>query len=459
MPTILIVDDDPSLRDVLEIALAGNKHRPLSASNSREALELVNAEAVDLALLDLRIGQESGIDLLEKLKHLQPDLPVLMITAYADSKTAVRAMKLGAKDYIAKPFDIDELLLQVDRILENSRLAEENTWLKQQMRGRFGPVLGESAKIKEVFNMVHRIAPTTINVLLTGESGTGKELIARAIHENSPREKNALMIINCGGLPENLVESELFGYRKGAFTGADRAKKGLLEKADQGSFLLDEVGELEPSTQVKLLRCIQDGSFLPVGGTESIHCDVRYIAATNREIEKEVAEGRFREDLFYRLSGVIIKIPPLRERGDDLFLLAEHFLTRFCQEQNKDLKGFSAKAKEKLKNYHYPGNIRELENIVERAVALETSKHITPISLIIYDQARPEMTQGPEKVLNQEISIDEYLEQEDRKILFNALERTGGHKGQAADLVGLSFRQFRYRLSKYNSSGRDEEAS
>ncbi len=450
MAQILIVDDDCSLRDVLEVALEAHGHKAFSVSCIAEAWQYLQQKLLDLVLLDLRLGRESGIDLLQQIKEKWPQIPVMMITAYADTQSAVQAMKLGARDYIAKPFDVEELLLQVDRLLESSKLAEENQWLRQQIKAKFGPIIGQSSKISEVFNLVQKIAPTNINVLISGESGTGKELIARAIHDNSPRQDKPFMVINCGGVPENLVESELFGYRKGAFTGAERPKKGLLEKADKGSFLLDEVGELQTSTQVKLLRCIQDGSFMPLGGTEAVQVNVRFIAATNRIIEKEVAAARFREDLFYRLSGVIIKVPPLREREDDLLLLAEYFLRRFCREQNKEISGFSTQALDKLKKYHYPGNIRELENIMERAVALESASRISSSSLIIYDQTHPEIRSGPEKVLQGRISIDQYLEEQDRNILQHALQRTGGHKAKAAELVGLSFRQFRYRLHKYD---------
>jgi len=451
MASILVLDDDKSLREVLDVALSEQQHSIHQAGSISKALTLITNEIIDLALVDLRLGTESGLDFLQKLQEHHPGLPVIMITAYADSQSAVAAMKLGAKDYIAKPFDVDELLLLVERHLEHSRLAEENKWLKSQIKSHFGTILGQSNKMQEVFELVRRIAPTNIHVLLTGESGTGKELIARAIHEHSPRNEHPLMIVNCGGLPESLVESELFGYRRGAFTGADRAKKGLLEKADQGTFFLDEVGELQAGTQVKLLRCIQDGSFIPVGGTELVRTDLRFVAATNRDIEKEVADGTFREDLFYRLSGVIIHIPPLRERGEDLFLLADHFLQKFCREQNKSLSGLSRQAREKLKNYHYPGNIRELETILARAVALETGPTITPSSLIIYEQPHSAQASGREKVLRQEISLDAYLEQEDRDILLSALHRSGGHKSKAAEIVGLSFRQFRYRLSKYRT--------
>ncbi|MFW6414903.1 MAG: sigma-54-dependent transcriptional regulator [Thermodesulfobacteriota bacterium] len=457
MTNILIVDDDPSLQEVLEVALNSHNYYTFKASSIQEAYEQLNQEVVDLALIDLWLGQENGMELLKKIKNEGPEMPVLMLTAYADSETAVEAIKIGAHDYISKPFNVEELLLQIDRIIQNTRLAEENIRLKQQIQGKFGTLLGESPQIREVFDLVQRIAPTSINVLVTGESGTGKELFARAIHENSTRQESPLMIINCGGLPENLVESELFGYRKGAFTGADRAKKGLLEKADKGTCFLDEVGELQMSTQVKLLRCIQDGSFIPLGGTNTVNTDVRFVAATNKEIEQEVAEARFREDLFYRLSGVIIKIPPLRERGDDLFLLAENLLQRFCKEQNKEIKGFSQKALEKMQNYRFPGNIRELENIIERSVALETSSYITPSSLIIYESIHPNSKPDAEKIFNGEMSLDEYLENEDKKVLQAALEKTQGHKSKAAELVGLSFRQFRYRLSKHNIGSQGEQ--
>lgn len=452
MAKILIVDDDPSLREVLEVTLDNHQHKSRSASCLDEAKFILSKEIVELALVDLRLDQENGLDLLAYIQENFSYIPVIIITAYADSQSAVQSIKSGAKDYIAKPFDVEELLLQIDRLLENTRLAEENQWLKQQISGKYGPIIGESPKMQEVYELINRISPTTINVLISGESGTGKEMVARAIHNNSPRREKSMMIINCGGLPENLVESELFGYRKGAFTGANQAKKGLLEKAHQGSFLLDEVTELQPSIQVKLLRSIQDGSFIPLGGTEMIQADIRFLAATNREIENEVVQGRFREDLFYRLSGVIIKIPPLRERGDDLFLLADYFLQKFCREQNKNLRGFSNKARKKLESYSYPGNIRELENIIERAIALETGPYITPSSLIIYEQIHPEQKASPEKVLNGELNLDQYLENIDKQILTTALERTNGHKKKAAELVGLNFRQFRYRLSKYNKN-------
>ncbi|MFW6323657.1 MAG: sigma-54-dependent transcriptional regulator [Desulfovibrionales bacterium] len=451
MAQILIVDDDQSLREVLDIALTKQGHRAWPASRIKEGLDLLSQKQIDMALVDLRIGTENGIDLLRSIRERWPELPVLMITAYADSATAVEAIKLGARDYISKPFDLDEFILLVERTLENSRLVQENAWLKDQMEGIYGPIIGQCSKMLQVYDMVKRIAPTTINVLITGESGTGKELIARALHTQSTRKKKAYMAINCGGLPDTLVESELFGFRRGAFTGADRPKKGLLEIADGGTVFLDEVGELSASTQVKLLRVIQERTFIPLGATEEIRSDVRIIAATNRPVDTEVQEGRFREDLFYRLSGVILHLPPLRERGQDILLLADHFLARANRDQKRDIKGFTQEAREKLSRYHYPGNVRELENIIERAVALEQTDLITPYSLIIYEQHQPQTTGGPDyhQVINGRITLDEYLEQIESNILESALERTGGHKGKAAELVGLNFRQFRYRLSKF----------
>jgi two-component system response regulator PilR (NtrC family) len=449
MGNILIVDDDPSLQQVLEIALTNRRHTAKSAADIDGALQLADRERFDLVIADLRLGRESGLELLKRIRRSQQGPPVLMITAYADKKTALQALELGARDYISKPFDVEEFLLQVDKILEETRSPGENLELRVQVGGESISILGESARMREVFSLISRIAPTGINVLLTGESGTGKELIARAIHDNSERRHRPFRAINCGGVPEALVESELFGYRKGAFTGAGQAKSGLLEAADNGTFLLDEVAELSPNLQVKLLRCLQDGTFTPLGGTESVQTDIRFIGASNRDVENEVAEGRLREDLYFRLSGVIIHLPPLREREEDLFLLADHLLERFCKEQGKAIKGFSTGAKHKLRNYHYPGNIRELENIIERAVALESGPYITPPSLVIYEHTPTHSSPNGEQVLSGELSLDHYLEQIDREVLATALERTRGNKKKAAELVGLSFRQLRYRLSKH----------
>lgn len=457
MATVLIVDDDASLRTVLEIALERRGHTPRIAEDSAQARLALEQHEIDLILLDVRLGRENGVDLLREVRQSWPELPVIMITAYADSHNAVEAMKLGASDYIHKPFDVQELLLIVERSLQNFRLQAENQWLKNAIQEQYGEIIGESQCMREMLHLAERVAPTLISILVTGESGTGKELVARAIHEFSPRRENPLMVINCGGLPENLVESELFGYRRGAFTGADKPKKGLLELADSGTAFLDEIAELSPSTQVKLLRCVQEKSFIPLGGASEVKTDVRIIAATNRNVDHEVAHGSFREDLYYRLSGMIIHLPPLRERGQDIVLLAEHFLSRACREQKRPLLHLSQKAKEKLLRYNFPGNVRELQNIIERAVALEQGTIITPSSLLIYEPEGGTETSAVDLVLNGERTLEEHLQNEEHKILKAALESAGGRKNQAAQLVGLNFRQFRYRWGKYAPDDTDTQ--
>ena len=450
MSRILVVDDDLSLREVLEIALVRKGYDVSTAASSSAAWDLLTGMQMDLVLLDLRLGRENGLDLLGRIRGVWPDIPVLMITAFADSKSAVTAMKLGASDYISKPFELTELLQAVDRTLE---YVHEPSVPTSREHDRYGRILGRSRAMSRIFDLIDRIAPTRINVLLTGESGTGKELVARAIHDAGSRAEHPFVAINCGGLPQNLVESELFGFRKGAFTGADRNKKGLLETARGGTVFLDEVAELEPATQVKLLRCVQERRFIPLGGSEEIEVDVRFLAATNRPLESDIREGLFREDLFYRLSGVIMHLPPLRERREDILLLADHFLAGACREQAKVLSGFTGHALEILQTYRYPGNVRELENIIDRAVALEEDSVIHSSSLIMYGTdfgppPPPSQEQCLEEILSGDLSLDDYLQHQELRILKAALKQTGGHKGNAAALVGLNFRQFRYRLSK-----------
>lgn len=449
MTKILIVDDDPSILDVLEIALENKGFKIFTTKTIKQAKDILFSNIMDLVIVDIKLGNENGLDLLKFISREFPSLPVLMITAFADPKTAVQAMKFGAKDYIPKPFDIEEFLLVVKKTIEKSRLEEENLWLKDQLQKKYGKIIGNSPKMQEIFYLINKIAPTNINVLITGESGTGKELIARAIHENSPRKKYPFVAINCGGVPDELVESELFGYRKGAFTGAVQSKKGLLQKADKGTFLLDEVGEISQNIQIKLLRCIQDGTFIPLGGLDEIKVDVRFIGATNKDIEQEVANGTFREDLFYRLSGMILRVPPLREREQDVLLLAEYFLKKFSKEQNKSIKGFSKEAQKKLMSYEYPGNVRELENLIERAVALETGKYITPSSIIIYEKSVSSKEQDIDRIFRGEITLDEFLEEIDKKIILKTLQKTHGNKKETAKILGLNPRQLRYRLEKY----------
>ncbi|MEJ5243150.1 MAG: sigma-54 dependent transcriptional regulator [Desulfomicrobiaceae bacterium] len=458
MARILIVDDDLSLREVLEIALSRARHQVRLAADIASAWKTLERESVDLALVDLRLGTESGLELLRRMHEAGLHTPTIMITAYADTKSAMEAIRLGARDYIPKPFELDELLLLVERTLESARLEMENALLKGELHDRYGTVIAHSPAMGHVLRLAERIAPTPISVLITGESGTGKELIARTIHRQSPRGGGPFLAINCGGLPEHLVESELFGFRKGAFTGADRSKKGLVEMANGGTLFLDEVAELAPAMQVKLLRFLQERRFLPLGATEECSADVRIIAATNRPVEEEVAQGSLREDLYYRLSGVRVHLPPLRERQEDILPLAEHFLRRACAEQKRSISAFSEGARTKLLSYTYPGNVRELENIVERAVALETGRVIRPESLIIYETCAPR-AHDPElsRLWSGQINLDQYLLEHERAVLQEALAKTGGHKGKAAELLGISFRQLRYRLTK--TMEKDEDFS
>ncbi len=456
MAHILIVDDDPSLREVLEIALSRARHSVYLAGDLATAWEVLERENVDLVLADLRLGGESGITLLQRMHQAGNTIPTIMITAYADPKSAVEAIRLGARDYITKPFDLDELLLLVDRTLEGVRLEQDHARLQGELQDRYATVIAQAPAMAETLRLAQRIATTNISVLITGDSGTGKELLARTIHRLSPRARGPFLAINCGGLPENLMESELFGYRKGAFTGADRAKKGLVEMAEGGTLFLDEVAELPATMQVKLLRFLQERRFVPLGATEECSADVRVLAATNRAVEQEVAEGRLREDLYYRLTGVRLHLPPLRERQEDILPLAEHFLRRACAEQKRTITGFTESARQKLLDYSYPGNVRELENIIERAVALETGRFIHPESLVIYEtchsrNANPDL----DRLWRGQINLDTYLLEHERAVLREALARSGGHKGKAAELLGISFRQLRYRLTK--TMEKDEE--
>jgi len=449
MANILIVDDDISLQQVLEIACRKKKWFPYVAADSKAAWTYLENYLIDLILLDLKLGQESGLDFLKRVKQKYPQVPVIMITAFAETKSAIEAIKLGAVDYLPKPFDLDELFLTIERVLDEQRLKKENLELKQKIsRYRSEQIIGSSPKMLEIFELVQQIGPTAMNVIIVGESGTGKELIARQIHKTSARKDRPFVPINCGAIPEHLFESELFGYVKGAFTGADRTRRGLLEEANGGTIFLDEITDLPLSMQVKLLRCIQEKSFRPVGGVEEKKIDVRFLAATNTNILELVKKNKFREDLFYRLSGVIINLPPLRSRGNDLIELAYFFLKRSALDQNKKIKGFSQEALKKLKNYSYPGNVRELQTIIERAVALETKELIQPTSLIMYESIKEEADdKGYFSVLRGEKTLDEYLLEQEKKVLQEALA-VAKNKTEAAKLLGLNLRQFRYRLQR-----------
>ena len=452
---ILVVDDEQSMREFLEIMLKKEDYKVSLASNGEEVLKLLERDLFDLVLLDVRMPRMDGIAVLKKIKALSPETIVIMITAYASHDTAVRAMKEGAYDYMTKPFKIDEIKLIIKNALEKKNLQKENSLLKQVVRERyhFDNIIGQSPKMLALYDLLERVSPTKTNILITGESGTGKELVAKAIHYNSPRKDRPFVTQNCGAIPEALIESELFGHMKGAFTDAIVTKKGLFEVADEGTLFLDEISELPLLMQVKLLRVLQDREFKRVGGTEDIRVDVRIIAATNKDLEEAVKERRFREDLFYRLNVIQIKLPPLRERKEDIPRLTLHFLKKFSTELSKAMTAVSPEADRLLRDYNYPGNVRELQNIVERAVALETAQELTAQNLRSYLDEHLQIQKG---VLDLDIpdeGLEKFVEQIERTLLLKALQRTNGIKKKAAELLGINFRSMRYRLEKYGLNG------
>lgn len=454
-PKLLIVDDELSMREFLELMLSREGYQVDTAGSGRSAIDLLNSRFYDLILCDIRLGDISGIDVLKKAKGSSPATVVIMISAYATAENAVEAMNEGAYDYLPKPFDNSELRATIARALELKTLSDEkrhiNDLLKENVH--FGQLVGNSPRMTHIYDVIRQVAPTRTNVLITGESGTGKELIARAIHDQSNRADKPFVVINCGSIPETLLESEFFGYRRGAFTGANQDKKGLFEISDTGTIFLDEVGELSPPMQVKLLRVVQERSFKPVGGNEDIHVDIRILSATNKQLEEEVIAGRFREDLYYRLNVVEIRVPPLRERKGDIRALAQHFLEKYSKESGKEITKISSYAVDLLQKYDFPGNIRELENLIERSVALSTTNILLPdsLSLSVHKRRWIEGVKSKRYDLDEVIngvSLDNILEGIEKAYLERALECTGGNKNKAADLLGISFRSFRYRCSK-----------
>ena len=448
---ILVVDDEQSMREFLEIMLKKEEYKVSLASNGEEVLKLLERDIFDLVLLDVRMPKMDGIAVLKKIKALASETIVIMITAYASHDTAVKAMKEGAYDYITKPFKIDEIKLIIKNALEKKNLQKENSLLKQAVRDRyhFDNIIGQSPRMLALYDLLEKVSPTKTNILVTGESGTGKELVAKAIHYNSPRKDRPFVTLNCGAIPESLIESELFGHMKGAFTDAIATKKGLFEVADEGTLFLDEISELPLLMQVKLLRVLQDREFKRVGGTEDLRVDVRIIAATNKDLEEAVREKRFREDLFYRLNVIQIKLPPLRERTDDVPRLTLHFLKKFSAELNKPISSVSPEALRLLQDYAYPGNVRELQNIIERAVALETSRELTAQNLRSYLDDHLQMKKAGLDLDIPTEGLEKFVEEIERTLLVKALDRTHGIKKKAAELLGINFRSMRYRLEKY----------
>ena len=459
---ILVVDDEKSMREFLEIMLRKEDYKVSLAPNGEEVLRLIERDIFDLVLLDIRMPKMDGIAVLKKIKALSPETVVIMITAYASAETAIKAMKEGAYDYITKPFKIEEIKLIIKNALEKKNLQKENTLLKQVIRDRyhFDNIIGQSSKMLALYDLLEKVGPTKTNILVTGESGTGKELAAKAIHYNSPRKDRPFVTLNCGAIPESLIESELFGHMKGAFTDAIATKKGLFEVADEGTLFLDEISELPLLMQVKLLRFLQDREFKRVGGTEDIRVDVRIISATNKDLDEAVREKRFREDLFYRLNVIQIKLPSLRERREDVPLLAMHFLQKFSEELNKNITTISSEALQLLLDYDYPGNVRELQNIIERAVALEVNPELTAQNLRSYLDDHLQLKKGglDLDIPNEGINLEKLVEEIERTLLLKALNRTHGIKKKAAELLGINFRSMRYRLDKYGlNDGTDME--
>jgi two-component system, NtrC family, response regulator PilR len=459
MASILVVDDERSMRELLEIMLAKAGHAVEALAGAAPALERVRQGGVDLVVTDLRLGHDSGLDVLRGSKAASPGTEVIVITAYATAENAVEAMKLGAYDYVLKPFKVDELQLVVSKALERRALLAENRVLRHLVGPRAGSqppeILGRSAAIEEVRAVVAKVAAAPTTVLLTGESGSGKEVVAQTIHDHS-RGDQPFVAVNCGAIPEGLIESELFGHERGSFTGATAAKPGLFEVAGSGTLFLDEVGELPPGLQVKLLRVLQERRLRRVGGTTDLPFTARVVAATNRVLAADVAAGRFREDLYYRLNVIQIRIPPLRERKEDLPVFVEHFLQRFALELGRAPPRFSPEAERLLLAYDYPGNIRELANLVERAVTLADGEVITAAVL-------PQGLRGPPALgapgadltalPDQGLDLQSHLDGIEKAILLRALERAGGVKTEAARLLSLTFRSLRYRLSKFGIGG------
>jgi len=454
-PKLLIVDDELSMREFLSLMLGREGYLVDTADCGRSAIDILGKQVYDLILCDIRLGDLNGIDVLRKAKEVNPASVVIMISAYATAENAVEAMNEGAYDYLPKPFDNSELRATIARALQLKTLSDEKRHLGELLKEsvHFERLVGSSPRMMHIYDLIRQVAKSRTSILITGESGTGKELIARAIHEQSNRADKPFVVINCGSIPETLMESEFFGYRKGAFTGANQDKKGLFEAADTGTIFLDEVGELIPAMQVKLLRVVQERTFKPVGGNEDISVDIRILSATNKQLEDEVIASRFREDLYYRLNVVEIRVPPLRERKGDIRALAQHFLEKYSHEAGKEITKISSYAVDLLQRYDFPGNIRELENLIERSVALSTTNILLPdsLSLSIHKRRWIEGMKNKrfdlDEVING-VSLDNIMEEIEKAYLEKALECSGGNKNKAADLLDISFRSFRYRCSK-----------
>ena len=448
---ILVCDDEASLRDMLRILLRREGYRVDLADGVHAAREqIVSCDPYDAVITDLVMPDGTGMEVLDAVRARSNDTQTLMITAYATTEQAVEAMRRGAYDYVQKPFRNHELLATLEKALEKRHIMAENHTLREEIKARWseGQLIGKSPAMDRLRDLVKRVAASTTSVLITGESGTGKEMVARSLHFQSPRADHPFVVLNCGAIPENLIESELFGHVKGAFTGATSAEEGLFRAADGGTLFLDEVGELPLPLQVKLLRVLQDRTVRPVGSASEVEVDVRVLAATNRDVELEVQTGRLREDLFYRLNVIRIEVPPLRERPEDIPILAQYFLDKHAALQGRHLE-LSAEAMRWLSQLSYAGNVRELENVIERGVTLARSEIVEREDL---GDAHPSTKLGgASQIPETGFELDDYLSQVERELLFRALDQAGGVRKKAADLLGMSFRQFRYRLAPHSA--------
>jgi two-component system, NtrC family, response regulator PilR len=462
MASILVVDDEASMREFLEILLAKEGHQVVSVADVAGAIKRVTEDKVDLVITDLRLGAGSGMEVLRVAKQASLATEVIVITAFATTENAIQAMKLGAYDYVLKPFKVDELRLVVAKALEHRALLQENRVLRHRVgvRGPQGDsILGRSLVIEEVRQLVAKVGPSRTTVLLTGESGTGKEVVARAIHAHGPRADQPFVAVNCGAIPEGLIESEFFGHQKGAFTGAAEARPGLFEVASGGTLFLDEVGELPPPVQVKLLRALQERRIRRVGGTADIPVSARIMAATNRDLQEDVRAGRFREDLFYRLNVIQIRLPPLRERREDIPEFCTYFIVRFAADLGQPPPALSPEATRLLQAHPWPGNLRELGNVLERAVTLATGDVIGPELLppgLRGAGPGPVPAADATELPPEGLDLQAHLDAIERRVLEKALARAGGVKTEAARLLAMTFRSFRYRLQKFGIGGGED---
>jgi two-component system response regulator PilR (NtrC family) len=461
-PRILVVDDEESIREFLDIMLRKEGYEVTCVEDGQKAIDILKKKSFDLLISDLQMPNVTGIELLKHCRESYSDLLFMMITAFGTAESAVEAMKMGAYDYITKPFKIDEVRINIANALRSRNLEVENRVLRKELQKEysFQNLVGNSEAMHKIFELIRKVSDSPTNVLVTGESGTGKEMVAKAIHYNSPLKDRPFVSVNCGAIPENLVESELFGHKKGSFTGAISDKEGLFEVADGGTLFLDEIGELPLNSQVRILRAIQEKTVRRVGGTEDIKVEVRIIAATNRDLEQMVQQGTFRQDLYYRLNVINIRTPALRERRDDIPLLAQHFLQKYSDRFGKQIQTISKEAMDLLRKYDFPGNVRELENIIERTVALESGATVLPESLpqfVNTPTGRKMVSSDGIEITDEGIDLQKVLDQLEKELLVKAIHQANGVKKRAAKLLGITFRSMRYRVEKFSLGKVDDD--